>query len=74
MGFFPDTQNWGLRMRREYRECFSRHHGLAIPACIMERAVMHAGIANYRLPLKLMAAKTFPAFPAHAQRAILRIW
>ena len=38
------------------------------------RAVMHAGIASYRFPLKSVAGKTFPAFPAHAQPAILRIW
>ena len=33
------------------------------------RAVMHVGIANPRWP-----GKTFPAFPAHAQPTILRIW
>ena len=38
------------------------------------RAVMHAGIANQRFPLKLVAGKTFPALQAHAQPAILRIW
>ena len=38
------------------------------------RAVMHVGIDNTRLPLKLVAGKTFLAFPAHAQPAILRIW
>ena len=38
------------------------------------RAVMHAGIANQQFPLKSVAGKTFPAFPAHAQPAILRIW
>ena len=38
------------------------------------RAVMHAGIANWRFPLTSVAGKTFPAFPAHAQPAILRIW
>ena len=27
-----------------------------------------------RLPLKSASGKTFPAFPAHAQPAILRIW
>ena len=43
------------------------HHGNA-------RAVMHAGIVNWRFPLKLVAGKTFPAFPAHAQPAIWRIW
>ena len=32
------------------------------------RAMMHVGIANP------VAGKTFPAFPAHAQPAILRIW
>ena len=36
------------------------------------RAVMHAGIANWRFPLKSVAGKTFPAFPAHAQPAIVR--
>ena len=38
------------------------------------RAVMHAEIANKRFPLKLVAGKTFPAFPAHAQPTILRIF
>ena len=32
---------------------------------------MHAGIPNYRFPLKSMAGKTFPALPAPAQPAIL---
>ena len=36
--------------------------------------VMHAGIANLRFPLMSVAGKTFPAFPVHAQPAILRIW
>ena len=34
------------------------------------RAVIHVGIANKRFPLKSMAGKTFPAFPAHAQHAV----
>ena len=34
----PDTKNCSLRMRREYRECFRRHRGLAIPTCITARA------------------------------------
>ena len=38
------------------------------------RAVMHARIANQRFPLKSVAGKTFPALPAYAQPAILRIW
>ena len=39
-----------------------------------KRAVMHTRIANWRFLLKSVAGKTFPAFPAHAQPAILRIW
>ena len=38
------------------------------------RAVMHSGIANQQFPLKSMAGKTIPTFPAHAQPAIIRIW
>ena len=45
-GLLPDTQNYGLRMRREFRERFPRHRGLAIPTCITARAVTHAGITN----------------------------
>ena len=36
------------------------------------RAVMHASIANLRFSLK--SGEMFPAFPAHAHAAILRIW
>ena len=48
MGLLPDTQNCGLRMRRECREIFPRHRGLAIPTCITALAwrTCHAGIAN----------------------------
>ena len=76
-GFLPNTYNCGLRMRRECRECLPRHRGLAIPTCITTRAVravMYAGIANQRFPLKSVAGKAFPAFPAHAPSTILRIW
>ena len=38
MGLLPDTQNCGLRMRRECRERFPRHRRLAIPTCITARA------------------------------------
>ena len=37
-GLLPDTQNHGLRMRRESREHFPRHLRLAIPTCITARA------------------------------------
>ena len=36
-GLLPDTQNCGLCMRRECRERFPRHRGLAIPTCITAR-------------------------------------
>ena len=38
------------------------------------RAVMHARIVNKQFPLKSVVGKTFPAFTAHAQPAILSIW
>ena len=38
MGLLSDTQNCGLHMRRECRERFPRHRGLAIPTCITARA------------------------------------
>ena len=57
---FPATVGWRSRHA-------SRHVRDA-------RAVMHVGIANLRFPLKSVAGKTFPAIPAHAQPAILRIW
>ena len=37
MGLLSDTQNCGLRMRRERRKRFPRHQGLAIPTCITVR-------------------------------------
>ena len=50
MGLFPDTQDCGLRMRRECRERFPRHIGLATRHESRHvrnaRAVMHAGIAD----------------------------
>ena len=55
MRLLPVTQYCGLHMRRECRERFPSHRGLAIPACVTARdtrAVIHAGIANYQFPLK----------------------
>ena len=78
MGLLPGAQNCGLRMRRECRESFPRHHGLAIPTCITARASR-----SYRdacrdsllaVSFEVGGGETFPAFPAHAQPAILRIW
>ena len=65
-------------MRQECRERFPRQRGLAIQTCITVRAwahacaVMHAGIANSRFPLKLVAGKAFPTFPVHAHPTFLR--
>ena len=55
-------------MRRVGWEGFPRHRGLAIQTCITARCMPGS------LSLKSVAGKTFPAFPAHAQPAILRIW
>ena len=38
------------------------------------RAVMHAGIANLGFPVKSVAGKTLPVFPANARPTILCIW
>ena len=78
MGLLPDTWNCGLRMRRDAGNVFPAtdvkgNHYIAIPACITARAWRTCRDAcRDRLPT--VAGKTFPAFPAHAQPAILRIW
>ena len=68
-----------MRMRRECRERFPRHRGLAIPTCITARAWRTCRDACRDRYLAISykmggGGKTFPAFPAHAQPAILRIW
>ena len=79
MGLLPDTKNCGLRMRRECRERFPRDRGLAIPTCITARACRTCRDAcrdklTSGFSWSWWRGKTFPAFPAHAQPAILRIW
>ena len=54
---------------------FSRHRlqrnsGLAIPTCITARTCREACRDRYLVVM----GKTFPAFPAHVQAAIVRIW
>ena len=54
-------------MRRECWERFPRHLRLAISTCIMAgdaRAVMHAGIANWRFPLKSVVGENVPGIPS----------
>ena len=80
MGLLPDTQNCGLRMRQECRwrfpgpaTDFKGNRYLAIPACITARASRTCRDACQDRQLAV-AGDTFPAFPAHAQPAILCIW
>ena len=52
---------------------FKGNRLLAIPACITARA-SRTGRDACRDRKPAVADKTFPAFPAHAQPSILRIW
>ena len=78
MGLLPDTQNCVLRMRWECRERFPRHRFQRKP--LVSDSGMHHGTCVTHVPwcmsgsLTCVAGKTFPAFPAHAQPAILHIW
>ena len=82
MGLLPDTQNCGLRMRRECRERFPHLRFQRKP--LVSEPAMHNGTCVNHVPWCMSGsltngggengARTFPAFPAHAQPAILRIW
>ena len=52
---------------------FKGNRLLAIPVCITART-SHTCRDACRVRKPAVAGKTFPAFPAHAQPAILRIW
>ena len=70
--------NCGLRMRRECRERFPRHRlqkklQVSDPGMHSGTCVTHVSWCMSR-SLTRGGGKTFPAFPAHAQPAILRIW
>ena len=79
MGLLADTQHRGLCKCRECRERFPRHRlqrkpldsnpGMHHVHVHHTRAVVHVGITKPQ-----WRGKTFPAFPAHAQLAILHIW
>ena len=67
-----------MRMRRECQNVFSAivfkgNRYSAISACITARA-WHTCRGAFRDCLPVVAGKTFPAFPAHAQPEILHIW
>ena len=65
-------------MRRECRERFPRHRLQRKP--LVSDPGMHHGMCMTHVPwcmsgsLTFGDGKTFPALPAHAQRAIFRIW
>ena len=67
MGLLPDTQNLGVRMRRECRESFPRHHGLAIPTCITARAsrTLHDACRDRLLAVafKIRGGENIPGIP-----------
>ena len=78
MGFLLDTQNCGLCMRRECRECFP-HHRLQMRPLVSDPG-MHHDMCVTHVPWCMSGSlirgggETFPAYPAHAQPAIFRIW
>ena len=76
MGLLPDTSNCGCACAGNVGNVFpatagkqSRHASRHVRDA---RAVMHAGITRGCLWIR-RRGKTFPAFPAHEQPAILRI-
>ena len=66
---YIDAENCGLRMRRECRKPF-RHQPLQRQALVSDPGMHHGTCVT----LTRGGGKTFPAFPAHVQPAILRIW
>ena len=74
MGVLPETQNCGLRMRREYWERFPCHR-LQRKPLVNDPGMRHGKyVTHVSGSLTRGGGETFPAFPAHAQPAILRIW
>ena len=68
MGLLPDTQNCGLCMRRQCRERFPRHRGLAIQTCITARA-WRTGHDAWRdrylkFTFEVGGVENFPGIPA----------
>ena len=78
MGLLPNTSNCGCVCVGNAGNVFSATAGKqsrhASRHVLDARAVMHAGIGNSRFPLNSAVGEKFPAFPAHAPPAILRIW
>ena len=78
MGLLPDTQTCGLRMRRECRESFPRHRGLAIPTCITARASRTCRDACWNRQLavsfEIGGGENVPGIPGAYATHPLRIW
>ena len=78
MGLLPDTLSCGLCMRRECRESFPHHRLQRKP--LVNDPGMHHGTRVTHVPWCMSGSllsgggNTVPAFPAHMQSAILRIW
>ena len=79
MVLLPDTLNCVLRKHRECRERFPRHRLQRKP--LLSDPGMHHGTCVTHVPWYMSVSlnplwqeKMFPAFLAHAQPAILRIW
>ena len=78
MGLLKDTQNYGLRMRRECRERFPRQR-LQRKPLVSDPGMHHGTCVTYVSwcmsgSLTCGGGENVPVFPAHAQPAILRIW
>ena len=67
-----DTYNCGLSMLRECRERFSCNW--LQPKLLVNDPSIHHGVCVTHVSGCMSGSLTFPAFPAHAQPAILRIW
>ena len=70
MGLLPDTRNCGCACARNAGNVFpvtagerSRHASRHVRHVLDARAVMHAGIINYRFPLKSAAGENVPGIP-----------
>ena len=77
MCLLPDTQNYGMRMRLECRECFPRHRLQRKP--LISDPGMHHGTCVTHVSWCMSGSQTrgsgenVHGIPAHAQPAILRI-
>ena len=78
VGLLPDIWNCGLPMRRECRERFPHHRGLAIPACISARASRTCrDVCRDRwlaVSFEVGGGENVPGIPGVCANHNLRIW